>query len=113
MFVGLDVHKKYTEVAIVDEEGVVTDQKRIENEPGLIEEFSKRLNNATVVLESSSSWYWLYEILFRKHSVVLSNPAKTTAIASAKLKTDKVDALMLTNLLRGGYVAESYVGARA
>lgn len=41
IFVGLDVHKKYTEVAIVDEEGVVTEQERIENEPGLIEEFSR------------------------------------------------------------------------
>jgi transposase len=112
MFVGLDVHKKYTEVAIVDEEGVVSKQERIENEPARIEEFSNRLNNATMVMESSSSWYWLYEILSRKHRVVLSNPAKTRAIASAKLKTDKVDALMLANLLRGGYIAESYVLSR-
>ena len=29
MFVGLDVHKKYTEVAIVDEDGAVTEQDRI------------------------------------------------------------------------------------
>jgi transposase len=112
MFVGLDVHKKYTEVAVVDEDGVITKQERIENEPGLIEEFSNGLGNADMVLESSSSWYWLYEILSRKHRVVLSNPAKTKAIASAKLKTDKVDALMLANLLRGGYIAESYVPSR-
>ena len=112
MFVGLDVHKKYTEVAIVDEDGVVEKQERIENEPRQIEEFSNKLSNATMVLESSSSWYWLYEILSRRHRVVLSNPAKTKAIASAKLKTDKVDALMLANLLRGGYIAESYVPSR-
>jgi transposase len=112
MFVGLDVHKKYTEVAIVDEDGVVEKQERIENEPGRIEEFSRGLNNADMVLESSSSWYWLYEILSRRHRVLLSNPAKTKAIASAKLKTDKVDALMLANLLRGGYIAESYVPSR-
>jgi transposase len=67
MFVGLDVHKKYTEVAVVDEEGVVEKQERIENEPGRIEEFSNGLGNATMVLESSSSWFWLYEILSRKH----------------------------------------------
>jgi len=30
MFAGLDVHKKYTEVTIVDE-GVVTKHERIEN----------------------------------------------------------------------------------
>jgi len=82
MFVGLDVHKKYTEVAIVDEDGVITEQERIENEPGRIEEFSERLNNADMVMESSSTWYWLYDILSRRHRVVLSNPAKTKAIAS-------------------------------
>lgn len=112
MFVGLDVHKKYTQVAIIDEDGVIRKQERIENEPKLIEEFSDKLNDAALVMESCSSWYWLYEILSRKHKVVLSNPAKTKAIASAKLKTDKVDALMLANLLRGGYIAESYVPSR-
>jgi hypothetical protein len=65
MFVGLDVHKKYTEVAIIREDGVIEKQERIENELGKIEEFSKRLNNAEMVLESSSTWYWLYEILSR------------------------------------------------
>ena len=112
MFVGLDVHKKYTEVAVVDEDGVVGKQERIKNEPALIEEFSNSLSNASMVLESSSTWYWLYEILSKRHKVVLSHPAKTRAIASAKLKTDKVDALMLANLLRGGYIAESYVPSR-
>jgi transposase len=112
MFVGLDVHKKYTEVAIVDEDGVIEKQGRIENERGKIEEFSNMLSNAEIVLESSSAWYWLYEILSRRHRVVLSNPVKTKAIASAKLKTDKVDALMLANLLRGGYIAECYVPSR-
>jgi transposase len=43
---------------------------------------------------------------------VLSNLAKTKAIASAKLKTDKVGALMLASLLRGGYIAESYVTSK-
>jgi hypothetical protein len=99
-------------VVIVDEDGVVEKRERIENEPRRIEVFSNRLHNADMVLESSSSWFWLYEILSRRHRVVLSNPAKIKAIASARLKMDKVDALMLANLLRGGYIAESYVPSR-
>ena len=48
-----------------------------------------------------------------KHlNVVLSNPIKTRAIASAKIKTDKLDAAKLANLLRGGYIAECYVPDR-
>lgn len=87
MFVELDVHKKYTEVVIVDEEGVVLRRERIENEPERIKQFSQSLSNAVVVMEASSSWRWLYEILSRKHRVALSNPVKTKAIASAKMKT--------------------------
>ena len=40
---------------------------------------------------------------------MLSNPAQTKAIAASKKKTDKVDAHILADLLRGGYVAESHV----
>ena len=48
-----------------------------------------------------------------KHlDVVLSNPIKTKAIASAKIKTDKLDALKLADLLRGGYIAKCYVPDR-
>ena len=44
-----------------------------------------------------------------RHNVTLSNPLKTKAIAESKVKTDKVDSLTLANLLRGGYIAESYI----
>jgi len=41
--------------------------------------------------------------------VRLSNPVKTRAVASAKIKTDKLDAVKLADLLRGRYIAECYV----
>jgi transposase len=46
-------------------------------------------------MESSSTWYWAYRILSERHKVVLSNPLKTKAIASAKVKTDRIDSLTL------------------
>jgi len=42
--------------------------------------------------------------LSERHNVTLSNPLK--AIAESKVKTDS---LTLANLLRGGYIAESYI----
>ena len=65
-------------------------------------------------MESSSVWYNIYRYLSEeKHlNVVLSNPIKTRAIASAKIKTDKLDAAKLANLLRGGYITECYVPDR-
>jgi len=50
--------------------------------------------------------------LSERHNVTLSNPLKTKAIAESKVKTDKVDSLTLANLLRGGYIAESYIPSR-
>ena len=103
MYVGLDVHKMYTQVAVEDEDGVLLRDDRLENDPDLIEEFSNSLPQGTdMVLESSSTWYWIYSILSKRHKVILSNPVKTKAIASAKVKTDKIDALTLANLLRQG-----------
>jgi len=55
-------------------------------------------------------WLTLYEALDDKNiKTVLANPMKTKAIASAKVKTDKVDAKILAHLLRADLVAESYV----
>ena len=39
----------------------------------------------------------------------LSNPFKTRAIAGARIKTDKLDARTLAQLLRADLVAECYV----
>ena len=80
-------------------------------------EFFDNLNNekTRIVMESSRVWYNIYNYLSeKKHlNVVLSNPIKTRAIASAKIKTDKLDAVKkLANLLRGGYIAECYVPDR-
>ena len=41
--------------------------------------------------------------------MVLSDPYKTRLIAESKKKADKVDALILAYMLRGGYIAECYV----
>src|SRR5712691_7524714 len=111
MYASLDLHKEYSQAVVLDFDGTVLRKERLDNEdPTEMERFSESLPGATqIVIESSSTWYWVYRILSKRHQVVLSNPLKTKAIASAKLKTDRVDAMTLANLLRGGYIAESYV----
>jgi transposase len=114
MYASLDLHKKYSQAVVLEHDGTILREERLENEhPNEMERFSASLPADTeVVIESSSTWYWVYRILSKRHHVVLSNPLKTKAIASAKLKTDRVDALTLANLLRGGYIAESYIPTR-
>ena len=72
MFVGLDVHKKCTEVAIVDEDGVVEKQERIENEPGKIEVFSNKLSNAHSISDKparGSTWECICSVAPQKKLV--------------------------------------------
>ena len=60
-----------------------------------------------MVFEASMNWHWLFEILERELSperIVLANPFKTRIIAEAQIKTDKVDARILAELLRGKLV---------
>lgn len=112
MFVGLDVHKNYLQAAVIDDTGTLLKEGRIPNRIDEIGMFFADVDDAKIVIESSSAWYHIYELLSKRYRVVLSNPVKTKAIASAKVKTDRLDALTLANLLRGGYIAESYVPPR-
>ena len=63
------------------------------------------------VIESSSVWEDVYHYMRNELGldVVLSDPYKTKLIAESKKKTDKVDALILADMLRGGYISECYV----
>ncbi len=109
MFVGLDVHRNYIQAAVMDEQGRILREEKIQNSLQNIQKFFTNIKDAKVVMESSNTWYHLYKLLSKKYHVILSNPVKTKAIASAKIKTDKIDARILADLLRGGYIAECYV----
>jgi transposase len=116
MFVGMDLHKNYLQIAVMDEKGKVLQNSKIDNDLKKVGTFFDKIKNdkTQVVMESSAVWYNIYQYLSEeKHlDVVLSNPIKTRAIASAKIKTDKLDATKLADLLRGGYIAECYVPDR-
>jgi transposase len=102
----------------MDKKGKILQNSRIDNNLKHINRFFESINSKdkkpVVVMESSSVWYNIYRHLSeeRKLDVVLSNPIKTRAVASAKIKTDKLDAVKLAVLLRGGYIAECYIPNR-
>jgi transposase len=57
---------------------------------------------------------WLYELIEDRHpDLVLAHPLKTKAIASARIKTDKIDATTLAHLLRADLVPAAYIPPRA
>jgi transposase len=113
MYIGLDIHKEYLQAAVMSEDGKVLKEEKVRNDRGSIQSFFQGIpGEAKVVIESSSTWYNIYSQLSDRYDVVVSNPAKTKAIASAKIKTDKVDSVTLANLLRTNYIARCYVPSR-
>ena len=111
-FVGIDLHKKFMQVAIMQSDGTVLENEKIECDYNIVEKkFAKFPDGAKYVIESSSVWYGMYKFLKEKLNldVILSNPRSTKVIAASKKKTDKVDALILADLLRGGYIVASHV----
>jgi transposase len=106
-FVGLDIHKKETEAVILDEDGRILHRQRIATSRAALEAFARRHlgGDAQVALEATTNTWGVVDILEPfAAEVVPSNPLRTRAIAEAKVKTDKVDALVLAQLLRCQYL---------
>ena len=112
IYVGLDLHKKTIQIAAVDYRGTTLLNKKIRNTHASLEmEISRMPKDSKYVIESSSVWEDVYHYMRNELGldVVLSDPYKTKLIAESKKKTDKVDALILADMLRGGYISECYV----
>ena len=103
--IGLDVHREFAEVAIW-ERGVVRSAGRIATTPEALRLFADSLcESDEVALEATCNTHAIARLLeHHVGRVVVSNPAKTRAIAEAKVKTDKVDAQVLAELLAAGFL---------
>ena len=103
--IGLDVHREFAQVAIW-QGGVVTQAGRFATTPEGVRAFADGLGPADeVALEATGNTWAIATLLAsRAGRVVVSNPVKTRAIAEAKVKTDKVDAEILAQLLAADYL---------
>jgi transposase len=110
-YTGIDLHKKTSFITTVDESDKVVFRRNFANREQDIIDYFVRLDGPTeIVIESPCSWYWLHDYLkAHNFNVVISNSLKTKAIASAKIKNDKVDSHMLAQLLRADLIATVYV----
>ena len=100
--IGLDVHRDFCEVAIV-EEGVVRSAGRIATTPEAVALFAHSLARTDrVALEVTGSAWEIARIL-EPHvaRVVVVSPADT-GIRQARAKTDRLDARALARLLAAG-----------
>jgi transposase len=111
VYVGIDVHRKRSQVAVVTEDGKVQLNKNTVNgtEP-LLRLIGDLPAGTPVAFEAAFGWSWLADLLedygFEAHLV---HPLRCKAIASARLKNDKVDAAILAQLLRADLLPEAWI----
>ena len=103
--IGLDVHREFAQVAVW-EDGRVRQVGRIGTTPEALRLFADSLAPGDeVAIEATCNTHAIARLLEpRVARVVVSNPQKTRAIAEARVKTDKVDAEVLAQLLAADYL---------
>jgi transposase len=112
-YVGVDLHKRTLVVATEDDSGakekpvsfLCRDTEKIRAH------FEARVPFKAVI-EASSSYRWLYDLLSDLGEVVLAHPLRLRAIVSGRAKTDKLDAKLLAKLLRADLIPAAYVPPR-
>jgi transposase len=103
--IGLDVHRDFAQVAVL-EGRVVSQAGRFATTPDAIRAFAADLGPADEVALEATGNNWAIAALLasRAGRVVVSNPVKTRAIAEARVKTDRVDAQILAQLLAADFL---------
>ena len=108
-YVGMDVHKRRVQVCVLDASGRVVMQRSVACTREQLHAFCRaqlRPEDQVAVDATTNSWAVVEVVERYVARVVVSNPLRTKAIAQAKIKTDKIDARVLADLLRCDYLPD-------
>ncbi len=107
---GLDVHKEFVQACWVNQQNEIIREERFETTSTGIQGLCHAAQGSRCVVESSTAVYPVYDALQSAGIPVhAAHPFRVKAIASAKLKTDKVDARMLAQLECANLIPEAHL----
>ncbi|WP_030618240.1 IS110 family transposase [Streptomyces fulvoviolaceus] len=114
-YVGIDVHRRRSQIAVMDEGGRTAVNRNVLNgRENVLAVIGDLPAGTPVAFEAAFGWGWLLELLqdygFEPH---MAHPLQCKAIASARLKNDKIDAATLAHLLRSDLLPEAWIAPRA
>ena len=107
---GIDLHKDNCVISTVNQNGKMIKQSKLPNHNiSIIRYFSEMGKPHRAVVESTSNWYWLSDLLKDNGiDIVLAHAKYLKAISYAKVKTDKIDSQTLASLLRMNMIPEAH-----
>ncbi len=118
IFIGLDTHKEFTEVAysVSDRRCNINHLGKIKTNKQALEKLSRQLQSkhpkSTLhfIYEAGPCGYWVYRWLTKLgHACYIVAPSLIPKKPGNRVKTDKRDAMMLTQLLKNGDISPIYV----
>jgi transposase len=110
-FAGIDAHTRYVVVVIINKTGErVLGPTRVKNDqPEQLVALLAHYRPLEAVVETSSSWPWLHEVLTAAGvQFVLAHARRLRVIAEANYKSDDVDAEVLARMRLAGLIPEVY-----
>ncbi len=116
IYVGVDLHLRFCYMTVLDASGAKLQQGRVLNDADSLCSFFSGLKKPgqedekiLVAVEACGFWCAFVDCVEALvERVVLVHPAKVKAIASAKLKNDRVDSQTLAQLLRADLLPEAW-----
>jgi transposase len=111
VYVGIDVHRKRSQVSVLQADGQQRLNRNLVNGSADLAQLLGSLPAGTpVAFEAAYGWSWLLELLddleLEPH---LAHASRCKAIASARLKDDRVDSRTLAQLLRADLLPQAWI----
>jgi len=113
-YIGIDLHKATSMITRMDQRGRILEQVQLRTDASSLGGYLRRVRPDTrIAVEATGNWVYLYELIEdRCPDLLLAHPLKTKAIASARIKTDKIDSTTLAHLLRANLLPAAYIPPR-
>jgi len=98
---GIDIGDRYCQIAVLDEDGDVSEQIRIRTTPRAVQRCFKGRQPMRIAMEVGTHSPWLSQLLNQMgHEVLVANACKLRLIHKNDQKSDEVDAELLARICR-------------
>jgi len=110
-YCGIDLHARTMFLCVLNEAGEVLLHRNIDCNPALfLLTIAPFRDDLVVAVECIFTWYWLADLCSGEGiPFVLGHALYMKAIHGGKAKNDRIDALKIATLLRGGMIPQAYV----
>lgn len=110
-YCGIDLHARTMYLCILDQAGEVLLHRNMKSRPeDFLQAVAPYREDLAVAVECIFTWYWLADLCAREGiTFVLGHALYMKAIHGGKAKNDRIDALKIASMLRGGMLPQAYV----